>query len=150
MYMLWDRNKIYEPIGDFERETLEGYKKEMLELIPDLDGDDDFRVAVVIVSAGIVAGPFIDRLVALTGYPEDFVAPICRRMEKCGLWAADGVISTEWLNLEDCTWNGLALIGHSLVARGILTARFIEDRGWVFCPLPTEDSNLAANDLPKS
>jgi Homing endonuclease associated repeat len=88
----------------------------MARLAERINGESDD--ALILVLSAIFAegvGTDIDRLVAYTGFPREWVAACAQRMEVAGLWV-DGKPGLE--DPED--ESGLELILHSLVAAGEL------------------------------
>jgi len=137
LYILHERNEAHGPIGDVELTSLKTLKEEIREGMPSLGEGGDFHTAVVLACIALVVGPFVNKLVMLTGYPEEFVGPICARLEKCGLWAEDGVFSAPWFD-DEGRWNFTNLRAFTLVAQGLAHASLDEKRGWVFTGLPSK------------
>jgi len=138
MYSFW-QGKENLPIEGSDREAFEQYQAQVRALESELGDDEDvLRTVVVIVAATLVVGPFVDRLIALTGYPKDFVASVCGHMEFCGLWTADGAISADWLN-EDGTWDFIRLCCDMGIAQGWVTTWFDKNRGEWICASVRDD-----------
>jgi hypothetical protein len=67
--------------------------------------------------SALAVGPVLDRLVSETGYPQQFVGPIVRRMQQAGLWGKDFIDDRKWWD-SNGDLNGAALFGHARVALG--------------------------------
>lgn len=97
--------------------------------------DDEFRLAVLVISAVFITGPWVEPLVELTGYPPELVSLACNNMRAVGLWT-DEVMYVPWVN-EDDSYNAM-LWTHVLVAEGLLTARQDSECGWIYMALPLQ------------
>ena len=125
MIYLRCRKKAIDGITVNDRDFLKTIESFVLTLDSDRNGDF-FRIAILILAAGFVAGPSVERLVELTNYPLLFAKQVCDNMRAAGLWT-DKRIVAEWMN-EDGTWNHWGLFFHVAVAQGKLTARLDGER----------------------
>lgn len=83
---------------------LEQVKTEIHEFDPGLDPESTgFRIAVVLMSAVVVAGPHVDLLVKFTGYSMTFVADIAHQMRAHGLWTDSEVCADHWFKGDNLT-----------------------------------------------
>src|SRR5580700_3095150 len=77
----WPKKCAYEPITAFHRDFLKKIEADVLTIDPVVDRDsDDFRIAVLVIAGGMLVGPFLDRLVELTGFPRAMVSEVCHNM----------------------------------------------------------------------
>jgi hypothetical protein len=83
--------------------------------------EKDFPVAIVLIAAGLLVGPDVERLITLTGFPREFVERIAQNMFACGLWE-QGHVHCEFL-VDDLTWNSVGLMLNVFVAQGFISAR---------------------------
>jgi hypothetical protein len=118
-------------ITEDHRKRLKAIKRDILALDPTLERyHNEFRRAVLILAAGLIAGPSVERLVELTSYSPLFVQQVHNNMRAVGLWTDEKIVAP-WLN-EDDTYNATGLWIHALVAQGKLTAREHKKRGWIY------------------
>ena len=89
-----------------DREMLKIIERHVSALDPVLEpSDDGFRLAVLLVSAVFVTGPWVEPLVKLTGYPPELVSQACNNLRAVGLWT-DKVMFVPWVN-DDDTYNAM-------------------------------------------
>jgi hypothetical protein len=114
--------------------TLALIKKELTVLDPTSqpdDGDGGYQTAVILLAAEFVTGTDVQQLTKFTGYSKDFVAAVCSRMQKSGLWEESGTIhSDHWYQGDayrvPCFWADV------LVGMGLLIAEWREDSGFLY------------------
>ncbi len=95
-------------------------------------GVEEFQVAVIVIAAASLIGPFPKRLVSFTGYPPSLVARAARNMRKAGLWRGDEIDDAAWFN-DDGSTRPAEVVSHILVALGIQLARKRNGR-WEYRP----------------
>ena len=135
IYAKWPEGTCNEPITPDHRGALDEIVAEVLGIHPNEDSvGDEFRAAVVIVAGGFLVGPFVDRIVAVTGYPCEEVTALCDRMRAAGLWQDDMTI-VEWIE-DDGSYSSTSLCCQVLVAQGLMTAREDENHGWEYRSAP--------------
>src|SRR5580692_5948922 len=118
---------------------LEYIKLAIQELDPGLDPQcEDFRTAVVLMTAAYIVGPRTDLLVAFTGYPLPYVAEISRRMRGNGRWTNDGVSTAHWFEGDRFT----GVFGADcLVAEGLVRVDRTEDGEELLRPIPSQSES---------
>ncbi len=118
---------------------LEYVKLGIHELDPDLDPQsEDFRSAVILMSAAYIVGPRINLLVAFTGYPLPYVAEISRRMRRNGRWSDDGVSTAGWF--EGDRFTGVFGVD-CLIAVGEVYVVRTEDGEELYGAIPSESES---------
>lgn len=112
------------------RKTLKAIERDILALDPVIERHhNEFRRAVLIIAAGLITGPSVERLVELTSYSPLFVQQVHNNMRAVGLWTDEQIVAP-WLN-EDDTYNATSLWIHASVAQGKVTAREYKS-GWIY------------------
>ena len=82
----------------------------------------------------MLVGPFVDRLIELTGYPREMVSSVCDNMRSVGLWK-EFATDAEWI--DENGYKPTALSCHVLVASGLLAAEWnSEKNAWAYRPVP--------------
>ena len=138
-FVVWNKEdrKTEYTVGD--KEYLARIKAGILQLDPDLnEACDLFCVAVLLIAAALISGPWVDRIVDLTGYSRTFVSAVARRMRGSNLWADDDSVSIDWLN-ADGSPDWAALWPQILVGQGRAIAWKGEDGAQIYGALPPED-----------
>ena len=124
--------------GMVQKSDLKIIKEEIERLNRDFTdpGDEEtYRTSVVLFSAALGVGPYIDDLAEFTGYPRDFIANISHRMHAAGLWEDWCVHDQHWWvddSYEKIERMGLWL--DVLVGTGYLVAKRMEDGEFGYCP----------------
>jgi hypothetical protein len=132
-WVTWPQESAKEPIIDGHRKSLKEEKARILQI--DRDTDSDFsRTALLVLAGAILVGPFVDRLIALTGLPHATVALVAKNMHRAQLWTNFSV-EAEWFDGEDI--QGTALFYHVAIAQGLVPAKWDHKRGcWTFSVVP--------------
>ncbi len=97
-------------------------------------GDRGFQIAVLMVAGALIVGPFVRRLVKLTGYSNALVRQVCRNMRKSRLWT-DNVLTLEWFNEDHCYVECMLWV-YTLVAEGKLLAARNRTGDWEYWAAP--------------
>jgi hypothetical protein len=135
LHFNWPKNIAQEPIAEFHRDFLKKIEGDVVTIDPTVGRDSDiFRIAVLVIAGGMLVGPFLDRLLELTGFPRAMVSDVCHNMRSVGLWK-EFATDAEWIDEEG--YKPVALWGHVLVAEGLVTAEWNKEKNaWAYHTLP--------------
>jgi len=90
---------------------------------------------MIVVMAALEVGANLDRLVARTGYPREFIEGISLRMRKAGIWIGELVDDRELSDQDSELLRGI--FGHALVAQGEVTRKPNMNGGYVYIDVET-------------
>jgi hypothetical protein len=131
----WPEACKNEPITAFHRDFLQKIEADIFTLDPSVEPDGDvFRIAVLVITGGTLVGPFVDRLIALTGFPRTLVRHVCHNMFSAGIWEEFST-DAEWI--DEAGYRPTAFWCHTLVASGMVTAKWDSEKSaWCYQAAP--------------